>query len=55
MPVYDSVQDPKNIQGNLNNLSYNDKAKISNMALTDYNKAVQARDDEKAGNHKGVI
>lgn len=53
--VYGSVQDPKNIQGNLNNLSYDDKNKISDRALVDYNKAVEARNEEKEGDQKAAI
>lgn len=53
--VYNSVLDPKNIQGDLNNLSHYDKFKISNRALEDNNKAVEAGYEEKEGNHKVAI
>lgn len=44
--VYCSVDDPKGIQGNLNNLSYDDIKKISARASSDYLKAVDARNYE---------
>lgn len=40
--VYNTVNDPKNIQGNINNLSWDEKTKISNRASQDYEKAVEA-------------
>jgi hypothetical protein len=49
------VQDPKNTQGNLNTLSYDDKVKISNRAFEDYNKSVEAWEKEKSGDHKGAM
>ncbi|MFB9279405.1 nucleotidyltransferase [Cohnella cellulosilytica] len=53
--VYSDVQDPKRIQGNLNNLTYEDKQKISSKALTDYYKTVDASQFETDGDHKSAI
>lgn len=53
--AYNSVQDCKGIQGDLNNLTYEDRRKISNRALSDYNKAVEAWNYEKDGDHKSAI
>ncbi len=53
--IYNDVQDPKNIQGNLNKLSYEDKQKISNKAYADYTKALEARKAEKEGDHASSI
>lgn len=53
--IYQSVPDPKGIQDDLNNLSYEDKVKISTKANDTYNKAYEAyeletkeKDQEKA-------
>jgi hypothetical protein len=53
--IYNDVQDPKNIQGNLNQLSYEDKQKISNKAYADYTKALEARKAEDEGDHASSI
>lgn len=53
--VYHSVNDPKNIQGNLNNLSVEDKKKIFDRAYEDYVKAFEAREFEKNKNDKDSI
>lgn len=53
--VYNPVNDPKNIQGNLNNLSLDDKKKISDRAYQDYSKAYDARQLEIAKNYKDSI
>lgn len=45
--VYNSVNDPKGIQGDINNLSWDDKVKISNRANLDYLKAKEAREFER--------
>jgi hypothetical protein len=45
--VYLNIKDPKNIQGNLNDLSYDVKKKISDRAKTDYLKAYEARKFEQ--------
>lgn len=53
--VYHPVNDPKHIQGNLNDLSFEEKNAISARAYADYAKAVTARQLEQAGDHKGSI
>lgn len=53
--VYKQVLDPKDIQGDLNNLSDEDKAKIRSRAADDYYKAKKARELEGANNHKDSI
>lgn len=53
--VNNTVNDPKNIQGDLNNLSFYEKKAISERAYIDYTKAVDARNSEQAGDHKGSI
>lgn len=53
--VYSSIYDPKNIQGDLNTLIDTDRTKISNRALADYRKAVEASNKEQAGDHKAAI
>lgn len=48
--VYKSVIDPKGIQGDINDLSWDEKVKIANRANADYEKAKEARkleSDEK--------
>lgn len=49
------VNDPKNIQGDLNNLSAEDKKKICDRAYQDYVKAFEARKFEKEKNEKDSI
>lgn len=41
-----AVNDPKNIQGNINTLSYADQLKLSQKASADYNKACEAANFE---------
>lgn len=53
--VYNAVNDPKGIQGNLNNLSSEDKKKIFDRAYQDYVKAYDARQLENAKNDKDSI
>jgi len=53
--IYNTIKDPKNIQGDLNVLSYEEKSKISSRALRDHDKAVEAWNKEKAGDHKAAI
>lgn len=52
--MYD-VNDPKNIQGNINNLTYDEKIKIKNRAYSDYYNAVNARQLENDKDMKGSI
>jgi len=49
------VNDQKNIQGDLNNLSADEKKKISDRAYQDYAKAFDARKFEKEENQKDSI
>jgi len=53
--VYHAVNDPKKIQGDLNNLSSEDKKKIFDRAYQDYVKAFEARELEKGKNEKESI
>lgn len=53
--VYSEVRDPKGIQGDINNLSFEDKGKIWHRANEDYSKAIEARRLELAGDHRGSI
>lgn len=40
--IWNSINDPKEIQGNLNTLTYDEKIKISSRAKSDYDKANEA-------------
>lgn len=53
--VYSTVNDPKNIQGNLNDLSLDEKNKISEKAYQDYSRAYDARQLENVKNYKDSI
>ncbi len=53
--IYNSINDPKNIQGNLNNLTHDEKKKISDKAYESYEKAFDARKDEQENNYKDSI
>jgi len=53
--IYNSVQDPKEIQGNINNLTYDERTKIYNRANLDYQRSYDARRLEDAGQHKESI
>lgn len=53
--VMNSVYDPKGIQGNINNMSYEEKLKISRRAGSDKQKAREAARLEDNGNHKAAI
>lgn len=53
--VFNSVFDPKGIQGDLNNLSIDDKLKISGRAELDYKRATEARKYEEDGDHDNSI
>jgi len=50
--IFYPVNDPKGIQGNINQLSYEDQEKISTRAHRDYLEASEARDLENEGDHK---
>ncbi|ASF47827.1 nucleotidyltransferase [Methylovulum psychrotolerans] len=53
--VYNSVQDPKGIQGNINHLTYDEKSKIWDRANFDYDRSVEARSLEDQGKQKESI
>ncbi|MCM1566682.1 MAG: nucleotidyltransferase [Dehalobacter sp. 4CP] len=60
--IYNPIYDMKNIQGDINALSYADRVVISNKALTDYDKACKAsyaelteKDQKKAINLWGEV
>lgn len=54
--IYNSVFDPKGIQGNINNLSYNDKIKLCIRCKNDYEKGKTALDAEVIeNNHEKAI
>lgn len=50
--IYYPVNDPKGIQGNINQLSYEEQTKISKRAYTDYLKALDARKSEDNNDHR---
>lgn len=49
------INDPKRIQDDLNDLTYEEKIKISKKAFKDYEKAKQAREKENVSNMKEAI
>lgn len=53
--VFEAIYDLKNIQGDLNNLSLEQKQKISIRALDDCCRALEARQYEIGGDHKKAI
>lgn len=53
--VYHPVNDPKNIQGDLNNLNSEDKKKIFDRAYQDYVRAFEARKLEREKNDKDSV
>ncbi|MGE0244007.1 MAG: nucleotidyltransferase [Pyrinomonadaceae bacterium] len=53
--VHDFVWDPKGIQGDINDVSYDDRVKIANRAAQDHQKAAEARRLETGDDHKGSI
>ncbi len=54
--IYNSVLDPKGIQGDLNNLDYNQKASISSKAIWAFDKAKKALDAQNnLSNHELAI
>ncbi|AZB30704.1 SMODS domain-containing nucleotidyltransferase [Chryseobacterium balustinum] len=50
--IYNNVNDPKGIQGNLNNLTFEQKYSISNKANWAYDKAVEAINAETKDSHQ---
>lgn len=53
--VLGSVNDPKEIQGDINTLAWDDRLKIYSRADSDYQRAVEARNLETAEKHKESI
>jgi hypothetical protein len=53
--IYYNISDPKNIQGKINNLSEEDRQKISEKARSDRDIANEARVLENQGDHKRSI
>jgi len=53
--IFDTVYDPKDIQGDINNLSQDEKTKIQNRADLDYDKAVLAGKFETNKDQKSAI
>ncbi len=53
--IYYNVNDPKNIQGNINTLSHEERGKISERAKLDYQKSIEARRLENAGEQEKSI
>lgn len=53
--IMGDVNDPKNIQGNINNLTYDERTKIRNRAAIDYNTANEARQFEQNKDMKSSI
>lgn len=53
--IHYNVNDPKNIQGNINRLSYEEKVKISDRAKLDYQKSIDARKLEDNNEHEKSI
>lgn len=53
--IYSYVPDPKEIQGNINTLTLDEKSKIWDRANLDYNRSLDARSLEKQGKHKESI
>lgn len=53
--IMNPVYDPKGIQGDINNLSFEDRQKIQNRTYTDYYKAGDARSLENDKDYEGSI
>ncbi|KAA9807688.1 nucleotidyltransferase, partial [Escherichia coli] len=53
--IYNTVNDHKNIQGDINNLPWDDRVKISNKALSDAEKVNLARDLEEKYDYQKSI
>lgn len=53
--IYDDIDDPKGIQGNINHLSYDEKEKIWDRANLDQARADEARKFENENNHEASI
>ncbi len=53
--IFDAVYDMKDIQGNINSLTFSERWGIQQKAQADYEKACEAWNHEKVGNHKEAI
>lgn len=53
--VWWGAQDPKRIEGDINDLSFDERSKISTRAGADLTKAHEAMNFERAGDHKTAI
>jgi hypothetical protein len=53
--VLTDVQDPKGIQGNINNLTWEERSRVSSRAVEDAESARNGRNAESAGDHKAAI
>ena len=53
--IHDFVWDPKDIQGDINTASYDDRVKISNRAVQDHQNASEARRLETDGDYEASI
>lgn len=53
--VYNTINDPKSIQGNINDLSYDEKVKIAKRSYDDYAIALNARELEQSKDMRGSI
>lgn len=53
--IHSVVNDPKNIQGDLNTLSWDEREKIKGRSYDDYYKAQEARQHEDNGDHEKSI
>ena len=53
--IYNTVNDPKEIQGDLNTVPFEERKKIALRAELDYNKAIEARQLEDASNFEDSI
>lgn len=53
--ILGDINDPKNIQGNINGLTFEERYRVRTKVSSDYTKATEARDYEKEGNNKNSI
>lgn len=55
LAIYESFVDPKGYQGNLNNLTFEEKVKISEKSLDAYTKGLEAVNAEKEGSQEKAV
>lgn len=53
--IFYPVNDPKSIQGNIDNLDLEDKRKISSRGFKDYTKSLEAIGLQSAGYHRLAV